>query len=114
MVRNLGKRAEYDMKALGEKLRELRIKNELTEREVGQYLYVSPQAVHKWEQGRCFPAVDNLFALCELYKVDPLDVMVKKGKSTLNRPTYIGVKDTNVKTLKRMQMYLGRIMDKLF
>lgn len=67
MVRNLGKRAEYDMKAL-----------------------------------------------CELYKVDPLDVMVKKGKSTLNRPTYIGVKDTNVKMLKRMQMYMGRIMDKLF
>lgn len=53
-------------------------------------------------------------ALCELYKVDPLDVMVKKGKSTLNRPTYIGVKDTNVKMLKRMQMYMGRIMDKLF
>lgn len=114
MERNLGKRPEYDMKAFGEKLRELRIKNRLTEREVGQYLYVTPQAVHKWEHGRCFPAADNLFALCELYKTNPLDVMVKKGESIQVSPTYIGVKDTNANMLKRMQIYIGRVMDQFF
>ena len=108
------KRAEYDMKATGARLRRLRLEKKLTEQEVGNYLYVSAQAVHKWEHGKCFPAVDNLFALCELYEVNPLEVMIKKSVSTQNNASYVGIKETNANMFKRLQMYLGRFMDKIF
>lgn len=102
------------MKAMGNKLRELRLKNKMTEQDVGKFLYVSPQAVYKWEHGRCFPAVDNLFALCELYKVNPLEVMIKKSEITQGNVSYIGIKEENANMLKRLQMYVGRLMDNLF
>ncbi len=114
MGKTIEKRPEYDMKATGIKLRELRLKKKLTEQEVGKFLYVSPQAVHKWEHGRCFPTVDNLFALCELYDVNPLEVMVKKSIRTQSSVLYIGMEGANRNMLKRLQMYMGRIMDELF
>lgn len=110
----VGKRPEYDMKAIGRKLRELRLKKKLTEQDVGKFLYVSPQAVHKWEHGKCFPAVDNLFALCELYGVNPLEVMVKKSEITQSNTLYVGIKEININMWKRLQVYMGRFVDKLF
>ena len=38
----------------------------------------SVQAIYRWENGECFPTMDNFFALLELYEVNPFEVLVKR------------------------------------
>lgn len=73
------RRAEYDMKATGEKLKYYRKRMHLSVEQVRQYMRLSSvQAIYKWEKGDAFPTMDNFMALTELYRVSPLDVLVKK------------------------------------
>ena len=41
----------------GDKIRELRIKNGITQKQLAEFIFVSPQAVSKWEKGKSFPSV---------------------------------------------------------
>ena len=52
----------------------------LSVEEVRKYMrFSSVQAIYKWESGKCFPSADNLLALAELYGVNPVDLMPKRG-----------------------------------
>lgn len=73
-------RAEYDMIAMGKKMQYYRKLRNLSVEEVRQYMrFSSVQAIYKWESGKCFPSADNLLALAELYGVNPVDLMPKRG-----------------------------------
>lgn len=50
------------------KLRELRLKHNLTQAEVAEHLGISTQTVSKWERGLLFPDVRHLPALAVLYR----------------------------------------------
>ena len=78
----MAKRPEYDLKATGENLKYYRKKMHLSVEQVRQFLCISSvQAIYKWEKGECFPLTDNFFALMELYKANPLDVLVRRETS---------------------------------
>ena len=71
-------RIEYDKKAMGAKLRGLRLKRELSVEDVRQYMYLgSVQSIYKWESGDSLPAVDNFLALLDLYEAKLEDVVVR-------------------------------------
>ena len=53
---------------LGEKIRNLRKKNKLTQEELAEKLNVSPQAVSKWETGASSPDVDMLVSLAAFFR----------------------------------------------
>lgn len=73
-----GSRPEYDMKAMGRKMKYYRRLRNLTVEDVRVYMQLSSvQAIYKWESGLCFPTADNLMALAELYQVNPMDLMPK-------------------------------------
>lgn len=55
---------------LGENLRLYRKRANLTQQEVAAELHISRQAISQWEQGRCYPDLDNLVLLSHLYHVD--------------------------------------------
>ncbi len=57
------------MLQIGRKLSELRNKHKLTQEDISQQLYVTHQAVSKWETGKALPSIDNLSELSALYKV---------------------------------------------
>ena len=52
-----------------EKLQELRKAKGLTQEELAQELYVSRDAVSKWESGRGYPGIDSLKAIARYFSV---------------------------------------------
>ena len=51
------------IQSLGQRIKEYRIKNNMTQEFVAQSLHVSRQAVSKWEQGTGYPEVEKLLLL---------------------------------------------------
>jgi len=52
-----------------EKLQKLRIKENLTQEELAEKLYVSRAAISKWESGRGYPSIDSLKAIAKYFHV---------------------------------------------
>lgn len=59
-----------DIILVGKKIKELRIFNKMTQEELANLLYVSKQAVSKWEKRVTLPDIENIIKICELFNVD--------------------------------------------
>ena len=55
---------------IGAKLKELRIKNNITQDELARNLYLSRQAVSRWETGKSIPDYQTLILICKFYNVN--------------------------------------------
>ena len=53
---------------LSENLKKYRIKKNLTQEEVAEYLGITPQSVSKWERGECYPDITFLPALANIFE----------------------------------------------
>lgn len=60
---------------ISRKLKELRIKEGLSQEKLAEQLMVSRQAVSKWENGEALPDMENMVALAKLYNIS-LDELV--------------------------------------
>lgn len=58
-----------DFQAVGEKIHNLRTERGYSQDELAEMLFVSRQAVSRWELGLTLPSVDNLAELCKLFEV---------------------------------------------
>ncbi|WP_134025995.1 MULTISPECIES: helix-turn-helix domain-containing protein [unclassified Lysinibacillus] len=54
---------------IGDRLKEYRLKKNLTQIEVAKKLNISRQSVSKWENNRTYPDIDNLKILAKIYEV---------------------------------------------
>ena len=54
----------------GERLRELRAERNLTQKELGEAIFVSRSAVAKWENGLGLPSAPSYEALLLFFKVE--------------------------------------------
>jgi len=59
---------------IGEFLKDLRIANKLTQKEVADILIVAPQTISKWELGTSMPGVDMLQGLSQIYHISVDDI----------------------------------------
>ncbi len=67
-----------DLHATGENIIRLRKANGLSVRELQHYFgFEEPQAIYKWQQGKCLPSVDNLYALSRLLGVSMNEILVQ-------------------------------------
>ncbi len=70
-----------DLRATGENIIRLRKASGFTVRELQQYFgFEEPQAIYKWQQGKCLPSVDNLLALSCLLGVSMNDILVQSSQ----------------------------------
>lgn len=60
-----------DKKEFGRRLKSARERQELLQRDIAQYLDVTPNAVGNWEQGLCYPNTGFIDDLCVALKVSP-------------------------------------------
>ncbi len=56
-----------DTIAFGSRLKEIRKEKGFSQNQVAEELYVSRQSVSKWENGFCYPELENFYHLCKLY-----------------------------------------------
>ncbi len=63
------------MNQLAQQIRVLRTANNLSQDELAEKLYISRQAVSKWENGEATPDIDKLVQLAEIFGVS-LDYLV--------------------------------------
>lgn len=57
------------MNMYGDKIKQLRKENNLTQAELGEKLFVTSQAVSKWENGLSEPDLNSMKKMCELFNV---------------------------------------------
>ncbi|MCR5161196.1 MAG: helix-turn-helix domain-containing protein [Lachnospiraceae bacterium] len=63
-----------DLVKTGRRIRQHRIASGLTVRQVQDHFgFEYPQAVYKWEAGKCLPTVDNLLVLRRLFHLEHLE-----------------------------------------
>ena len=73
-----------DLHATGENIIRLRKANGLSVRELQHYFgFEEPQAIYKWQQGKCLPSVDNLYALSRLLGVSMNEILVQTPQLNL-------------------------------
>lgn len=58
-----------DIQRIGKKIHDYRVERGYNQDEISELLYVSRQAVSRWETGLSLPTVDNLVELSKLFKV---------------------------------------------
>lgn len=58
-----------DFQAVGDKIHDLRVAAGLSQDNLAETLFVTRQAVSRWELGQTLPSVDNLAELCKLFGV---------------------------------------------
>ena len=80
---NLSKRQERMEKNMEfNLLAEHRKRAGLTQKQVGDHIGISSQAVSKWENGQSEPDIETLYKLAELYNVTVDELVGKKSEST--------------------------------
>ena len=94
-----------DLRATGENIIRLRKENGFTVRELQHYFgFEEPQAIYKWQQGKCFPSVDNLFALSCLLGVSMNDILVQTAQ--------INITNNNGQSIDCPSHFLGCFADR--
>lgn len=73
---NFGERSDFmDKFTFGNRLYELRIQNNLTQKQLAMYLGVSNKAVSKWETGEAMPRVKTLQAIAQCFGITYSDLL---------------------------------------
>lgn len=71
---------------LAEQLKTLRQKQGLSQEELGKQLFISRQAISKWETGETVPDLEHLIRLSEIFEVS-LDYLVLGKESVVVEDT---------------------------
>ncbi len=103
------------MSDFGERIYELRNKNNMSQGDLADKLEVSRQTVSKWENSMCKPEADKLIQLSEIFNVS-IDYILK-GEQTQADPVYVYVKDTDGQTKNNEQIvkkYVGIVLAIVF
>ncbi|MDD3126546.1 MAG: helix-turn-helix transcriptional regulator [Candidatus Izemoplasmatales bacterium] len=58
-----------DFYTIGNKIRDLRVANQYNQDQIAEKLFVSRQAVSRWELGQTLPSVDNLIELSRIFRI---------------------------------------------
>ena len=65
-------------------LKEIRMKRGLTQREVADFLHISPQSISKWENGEAAPSIEFLPLLAKLFNCKTDDFFSNGNESFVN------------------------------
>lgn len=82
---------------LAEKIRRHRIRNNLTQAELGAMLFVTPQTVSKWENALAIPDIMNLSALADVFGAS-FDELLGPGNNSSEKRALLAIDGGGTKT----------------
>ncbi|MFM2488935.1 helix-turn-helix transcriptional regulator [Enterococcus avium] len=85
----------------GEKIRRLRLEQELSQKDLAEKLEVSRQAIAKWETNRGIPDIDNLKRIAQLFQVS-IDYLVNDQEPIDNHLIKLAIDRSIIQSLKEM------------
>lgn len=74
-----------DLRSVGRKIQFLRVKHKLTQDELAEKLYVSRQALSKWENGQSAPTIDNILILSRIFNVTFEEILCLNEKTEFDK-----------------------------
>lgn len=70
-----------DLEKTGKNIERLRKERGISVRQLQEFFgFEQPQAIYKWQWGKCLPSVDNLFALGRILGVPMQDILVESSQ----------------------------------
>lgn len=63
------------MTNIGEKIKEIRLKNNLTQQELGDKLFVSDKTISSWESGRTLPDINTIIEISRILDISLLNLV---------------------------------------
>ncbi|MBQ6844245.1 MAG: helix-turn-helix domain-containing protein [Agathobacter sp.] len=88
---------------IGSKIKEARMKIELTQEQVAEALGVSRQTISNWETGKSYPDIVSVIKMSDLYEVS-LDYLLK-GKEAETMTNYINYLEESTNTVRSKQRF---------
>ena len=88
-----------DQQTVGNFLRELRLKKELTQEQLAEKFNTSNRSVSRWENGRSLPDISVLVELADFYDVDVRELSFVVGEGDLQQPRVRHVVDRAARLL---------------
>ena len=73
-----------------EKIKEIRTKRKMSQKNLGKYLGISDRAVSKWERGESKPSARNLITLSKVLGV-PIEFFLSKSEYKVNHAEKSGM-----------------------
>ena len=92
----------------GQKLKEIRKNEGLSQEQLAEKIGVSRQAITKWETGKGMPDIENMMILAEIFKTT-LDELVSQSmqQSTKKPPVYHSKTSYDIEQLTHFDMNIG-------
>lgn len=73
------------MVEIGKKIRELREAKKMSQKELAQFLNITPQAISKWELDKSLPDLETVIRLCDYFQVSIDQLLGNSKKSFFER-----------------------------
>lgn len=91
-----------------EKLKELRKQKGISQEQLAEKIYVSRQAITKWESGNGLPDIENLIAISSLFN-ESLDSLLSEEKSLVSKHEFLYESRTeyDLDSPKKIDLRLG-------
>lgn len=56
-------------KIIGERIKELRLENDLSQAKLGEFLQVSQDTISLWENSKALPTTEYVIAMCKIFDI---------------------------------------------
>ena len=77
-----------DQEKIGSFLKQLRKEQNISQEQLAEKIYVSRQAITKWESGNGIPDIENLIAISSLFN-ESLDSLLSEEKSLISKHDFL-------------------------
>lgn len=87
---SLGGEGMIDFEAVGEIIHKNRVDHNYSQDVLAEKLYVSRQAVSRWELGQSLPSIDNLIELSKLFCVSIDELLCLDSRANVDDDIFLG------------------------
>ena len=90
---------------MGEQIKKYRNDMHITQKELADRLYVTQQAVQRWEKGNSYPQVDKVVEIADIFNVSVSDLYFDDTDYVVDRYIQVDVTSSLDRFLKRVNEY---------